>query len=165
VDRGALPPDRTRFPASLGGPPHPPRFPPAAPGTTIDPVLAFLGNLSPLELIVIVGLAVLIFGKNLPQAASKAYLQARKLRNAVDDLRRESGIERELREIERNVREAEWEARRAETKSSLPRTSEATPGTTPGATPAAPPTAPPAEPAPTEAPPAEPTEDEPPRAS
>lgn len=127
-------------------------------------MLAFLGNLSPLELIVIVALAVLIFGKNLPQAASKAYLQARKLRNAVDDLRRESGIERELREIERNVREAEWEARRMETKGSLPRAS----GTTPGAAPAATaPTHPPAEPSaePEPPPPPEPTADEPPRAS
>lgn len=75
-------------------------------------MLAFLTNLGLPELLVILVVAVLIFGKNLPQAASKAYLQARKLRSAVDDLRRDSGIERELRDIERNVREAEWEARR-----------------------------------------------------
>ncbi|HEX6881846.1 MAG TPA: hypothetical protein VF530_00615 [Planctomycetota bacterium] len=122
-------------------------------------MLAFLGNLSPLELVVLVALAVLIFGKNLPQAASKAYLQARKLRNAVDDLRRESGIERELREIERNVREAEWEARRVEAKSSLPRTSE----TPPGSAPAVPAPAPP--PPPPESPPVEPGSDEPPKPS
>ena len=75
-------------------------------------MLAFLGNLGPLEIVVILVLAVLIFGKDLPQAASKAYLQARKLRNAVDDLRRESGIEREIRNIERGIREAEWEAKK-----------------------------------------------------
>jgi Sec-independent protein translocase protein TatA len=75
-------------------------------------MLAFLTNLGLTELLVILVIAVLIFGKDLPQAASKAYMQARKLRNAVDDLRRDSGIERELREIERNVREAEWEARK-----------------------------------------------------
>lgn len=74
-------------------------------------MLAFL-NLGPSELILIAVVAVLAFGKNLPQAASKAYLQVRKLRNAIDDLRRDSGIERELRDIERSVREAEWEARR-----------------------------------------------------
>lgn len=74
-------------------------------------MLAFL-NLGPMELVLIVVVAVLVFGKDLPQAASKAYLQVRKLRNAVDDLRRDSGIERELRDIERSVREAEWEARR-----------------------------------------------------
>ena len=76
-------------------------------------MLAFLSNLGLPELLVILVIAVLIFGKDLPQAASKAYLQVRKLRNAVDDLRRDSGIERELRDIERTVREAEWEARRA----------------------------------------------------
>ena len=100
-------------------------------------MLAFLGNLGPLEIIVILVLAVLIFGKDLPQAASKAYLQARKLRNAVDDLRRDSGIERELRDIERTVREAEWEARRLEAKGALPR------GPAPEVTAAAAPTAPP----------------------
>lgn len=78
-------------------------------------MLAFLTNLGLPELVVIVVIAVLIFGKNLPQAASKAYLQVRKLRNAVDDLRRDSGIEREIRNIERSMREAEWEARKLET--------------------------------------------------
>jgi Sec-independent protein translocase protein TatA len=88
------------------------------PGYPLAVVLAFLGNLGPLEIVVILVIAVLIFGKDLPQAASKVYLQARKLRNAVDDLRRDSGIDRELRDIERSVREAEWEARRA---AALPR--------------------------------------------
>lgn len=74
-------------------------------------MLGFL-NLGVLELVVIAAVAVLVFGKDLPQAASKAYLQIRKLRNAVDDLRRDSGIERELRNIEHTVRAAEWEARR-----------------------------------------------------
>lgn len=76
-------------------------------------MLAFIGNLGFPELVLIALVAVLIFGKDLPQAASKAYVQVRKLRNAVDDLRRESGIDKELRDIERTVREAEWEARRA----------------------------------------------------
>lgn len=78
--------------------------------------LALFGNIGMLEMILILVVAVLVFGKDLPQAASKAYLQARKLRNAVDDLRRESGIDQELRNIERNVREAEWEARRTEAR-------------------------------------------------
>lgn len=83
-------------------------------------MLAFLTNLGLPELLVILVIAVLIFGKDLPQAASKAYMQARKLRNAVDDLRRDSGIERELRDIERNVREAEWEARKQTGVAPLP---------------------------------------------
>src|SRR5262245_5946005 len=77
-------------------------------------MLAFLDNLGWSELLLIALVAGLIFGKNLPQAASKAYLQVRKLRNAVDDLRRDSGIESELRNIERSVREAEWEMRKVE---------------------------------------------------
>jgi Sec-independent protein translocase protein TatA len=67
-------------------------------------------------MVLIAVVAVLVFGKDLPQAASKAYLQVRKLRGAVDDLRRESGIDQEIRNIERTVREAEWEARRTETE-------------------------------------------------
>src|SRR5262245_7934201 len=89
-------------------------------------MLAFL-NIGPPELILIAVVAVLVFGKDLPQAASKAYLHFRKLRSAVDDLRRDSGIDRELRNIERSVREAEWEARRPDppppTPASVPRAS------------------------------------------
>jgi Sec-independent protein translocase protein TatA len=99
-------------------------------------VLAFLDNIGLQEMLLILVVAVLIFGKDLPQAASKAYLQARKLRNAVDDLRRDSGIDREIRDIERTVREAEWEARRAVSKESLPRADRPRPA--PAAIPAAP---------------------------
>jgi Sec-independent protein translocase protein TatA len=60
---------------------------------------------------VILLVAVLIFGNRLPEAASKAYLQFRKLRQSVDDMRRDTGIDRELRNIERSVREATYESR------------------------------------------------------
>jgi Sec-independent protein translocase protein TatA len=76
-------------------------------------MLALLGNIGPFEMVLIAVIAILIFGKDLPQAASRAYYQVRKLRGSLDDLRRESGIDRELRNIERSVREAEWQARRA----------------------------------------------------
>ena len=82
--------------------------------------LALFGNIGMTEMLLILVVAVLIFGKDLPQAASKAYLQVRKLRGAVDDLRRDTGIEREIRNIERTVREAEWEARRTESAGMLP---------------------------------------------
>src|SRR5688572_30587805 len=106
--------------------------------------MALLGNLGGLELVLIAIVAVFVFGKNLPEAASKAYLQRRKLRNAVDDLRRESGIDRELRDIERSVREAEWEARRRDALAppaapQVPRASPAAPAAPqPGAPPPAP---------------------------
>jgi Sec-independent protein translocase protein TatA len=114
-------------------------------------MLAFLGNIGTVEIALILIVAVLIFGKDLPQAASRVYLQVRKLRNAVDDLRRETGIDRELRNIERSVREAEWEARKLE---SLARSDPkpAQPAGPPGASPAVPPApAPPAAVAPGEA--------------
>lgn len=108
-------------------------------------MLAFLSNLGMTELLVIAVIAVLIFGKNLPQAASKAYMQARKLRNAVDDLRRDSGIEREIRNIERNMREAEWEMRKLEnqTRTELGAVTRARPAeASPPSTPEPPPSAP-----------------------
>ena len=74
-------------------------------------MLAFLGNLGPSEIIVIVVVAVLIFGNRLPEAASKAYMQFRKLRQSMDEMRRDTGIDREIRSIERSVREATFEAR------------------------------------------------------
>jgi len=119
-------------------------------------MLAFFENIGFPELTVIALVAVLVFGKNLPQAASKAYLQVRKLRNAVDDLRRESGIEREIRDIERTVREAEWEARRKDVppppasvpRESLPeKASEVRPEVEPASAPA--PATSPSEPPPT----------------
>ena len=108
-------------------------------------MLAFL-NIGMGEFVLIAVIAILIFGKDLPQAASKAYLQVRKLRNAVDDLRRESGIEHELRNIERTVREAEWEVRKVENLArsdpkAAPRTRPPDAGASPPAPPA--PAAPP----------------------
>lgn len=88
-------------------------------------MLAFLSNLGPPEIILIAIVAILVFGKNLPEAAAKAVVQIRKFRSAVDDLKRDSGIEKEIRDIERSVREAEWEARRARPAETLPRVSSA----------------------------------------
>ena len=124
-------------------------------------MLAFLSNIGLTELLVIAVIAVLIFGKDLPQAASKAYLQARKLRNAVDDLRRDSGIEREIRNIERNVREAEWEMRKLEsqTRSELKSVARAAPAEARPASVPAPP------PSPEATPPVEPGAGEPPSGS
>jgi Sec-independent protein translocase protein TatA len=108
----------------------------AAAGPNIEAtVLALLDNLGFTELLVIAVVALLLFGKDLPRAASKAYLEFRKLRNKLDDLRRDSGIERELRDIERSVREAEWEARRRERLPASPAAAAPTPASgTPGST-------------------------------
>ncbi len=113
---------------------------------------AILGNLGPGEIVLILIIAVLIFGDRLPEAASKAYLQFRKLRQSVDDLRRESGIDRELHRIERSVREAAWEARvdpelRAPLEPRAPRAALSPPASRP-AEPPAPPAPEPASPPP-----------------
>lgn len=104
-------------------------------------MLAFLGNLGPSEIVVIVVVAVLIFGNRLPEAASKAYLQFRKLRQSMDEMRRDTGIDRELRNIERTVREATYEARIE------PPPGQRAPRTPPPVAPSAPPPAPASEPA------------------
>jgi Sec-independent protein translocase protein TatA len=66
-----------------------------------------LFGLSPTELFVIALVAVLVFGGRLPQVAGEAAATVQKLRRALTDLRRESGIDQELqnarREIEQNV--------------------------------------------------------------
>lgn len=98
-------------------------------------MLAFLSNLGPVEIVVVAIVAILVFGKNLPDAAAKAFVQLRKFRTAVDDLKRDTGIEKEIRDIQRSVREAEWEARRPIPPATLPHRTFATPA------PAAPPTA------------------------
>lgn len=54
--------------------------------------------------------AVIVFGKSLPQVAAKGYMQLRRLRRSMEELRRESGIDREMRTIEREMRDAEREA-------------------------------------------------------
>jgi len=66
-------------------------------------VLAFFGNLAPSELLVLAVIAVLVFGKRLPEVAGRGYTQVRRWRHSLDQLRRETGIDRELRNIEREV--------------------------------------------------------------
>lgn len=73
-------------------------------------MLAFIGNLSPLEIVVVAVLAILIFGKRLPEVAGRAMYQLRRMRQSMEDLRRETGIDSEFRSIQRNVQRAAWEA-------------------------------------------------------
>jgi Sec-independent protein translocase protein TatA len=84
-------------------------------------VLSLIGNIAPMEVLLIAILAVIVFGKRLPSVAGQVYAQFRRARGTLDRLRRESGIEQELRDIERSVREAEWRKNLAE-PSHLPAT-------------------------------------------
>ena len=73
-------------------------------------MLAFIGNLAPLEIVVIAVIAILVFGKRLPEVAGRFLYHIRRLRQSMYDLRRESGIDQEIRNVERSVRQAAWEA-------------------------------------------------------
>jgi Sec-independent protein translocase protein TatA len=63
-------------------------------------VIALIGNLSATEILVVGIVAVLIFGKRLPEVASQTYSQIRKLREGMDQFRRDTGIDRELSSIQ-----------------------------------------------------------------
>jgi len=73
-------------------------------------VLAFFGNLAPMEMLLLAVVAVLVFGKRLPEVAGRGFTQLRRWRQSLDQLRRDSGIDRELHNIERSVRDASRQA-------------------------------------------------------
>lgn len=74
---------------------------------------AFLSSLSVGEVLAIAILAVVIFGKDLPSVLTEVARHIAKLRRAVTDLKRETGIDQELRDMKRSFREASWEVDRA----------------------------------------------------
>ena len=75
-------------------------------------MLAFIGNLSFLEMGVILVIAVLVFGRRLPEVAGQAAAQLHRARRALSDLRRESGIDEELRKARRTLSSADLSMRR-----------------------------------------------------
>lgn len=62
---------------------------------------AFITNINPTELMLIAIVAILIFGRRLPEVAGQAAGHVQRARRALNDLKRESGIEDELREVRR----------------------------------------------------------------
>jgi len=60
--------------------------------------MAFL-NLGFSEVVLIAIVAILVFGKRLPEVATQTFKQVAKVRRGLDDLRRETGIDRELHEV------------------------------------------------------------------
>jgi len=83
-------------------------------------MLAFFGNLDPAELVVVVIVAILVFGRELPTVALRGFAQLRKLRRSLEDLRRETGIDRELRNIERELHQASFDASRKKPRLAAP---------------------------------------------
>lgn len=57
-------------------------------------------------------IAVLIFGRRLPEVAGQAMSHVARFRRTLDDLRRETGIDREFRDMRRQFDDASREATR-----------------------------------------------------
>ncbi len=74
-------------------------------------MLGFIYNLSIGEFVVVGVLAVLIFGGRLPEVAARVFHHVRRFRRGLEDLRRETGIDREIQKIEFELREADRQAR------------------------------------------------------
>ena len=68
-------------------------------------MLAIL-NLGPYEIFVIVVVAILVFGRNLPTVAVQAASTMQKMKRSLADLRRETGIDEEFRRARRELEEA-----------------------------------------------------------
>ena len=73
--------------------------------------LALIGNLSLMETVVVAVIAILVFGKRLPEVAVRAVRWMQGLRRSLDDLRRETGLDAELRSVERSIESVAREAR------------------------------------------------------
>jgi Sec-independent protein translocase protein TatA len=78
-------------------------------------VIALLGNLSFSEVLVILVIALLVFGKRLPEVAVRASSQFVKAKRTLNEMWRQTGLEEELRRVRRDI---ESEQRRIE--ASLP---------------------------------------------
>ncbi len=73
--------------------------------------LALLGNLGLGETVLVVLLAVLVFGRRLPEVVVQGVRTLHKVKRSLEDLRRETGVDAELREVRRTLEQVEREAR------------------------------------------------------
>ncbi len=69
-------------------------------------MLGLLFNLSLGELVAIGVVALLVFGSKLPEVAAQLAVQVQRARRTLQDLRRETGIDREMWEVRRRFDEA-----------------------------------------------------------
>ena len=65
-----------------------------------------LFNLSTGELVIIAVVAVLVFGRRLPEVAGQAAGMVQRMRRSLEDLRRDTGIDREIQNARRTMDEA-----------------------------------------------------------
>ncbi|MDP6538019.1 MAG: hypothetical protein QF903_03690 [Planctomycetota bacterium] len=81
--------------------------------------LAFFGDIAAVEVILVAAVAVMVFGKDLPQVAAKAFVGVQKLRRSVSQVWRESGMNEEIRKLQRELDQAKRDLHRE-----LPRSEE-----------------------------------------
>lgn len=74
-------------------------------------MIAFINNLSFGETLVIGVLAILFFGRRLPEVAAQAGAKLQDLKRSMNDLRRDIGLDEQLREAQERMRVLEREAR------------------------------------------------------
>jgi Sec-independent protein translocase protein TatA len=72
-------------------------------------VIAFIGNLSFLEMALIATVAIMVFGRNLPRVAAQAYTRFQEARRALTTVWRESGIGEEIRQVQRELEHTKTE--------------------------------------------------------
>jgi len=70
-------------------------------------MIALIGNVNWMELMLIAVIAVIVFGRDLPRVAAKAFIQLQKLRRGVQQVWRETGISQEMRNLSRELEEGE----------------------------------------------------------
>jgi len=69
-------------------------------------VPALIDNLGGLELLLVFGAALLVFGRRLPEVAGQAGRQLVKVRRSLDAAWRDTGMEKELRDVKRDLESA-----------------------------------------------------------
>jgi len=66
-------------------------------------VLAIFGDFAFTELLLVAAVALMVFGKRLPEVAVRAAAHLTRLRRSLTEMWREAGIEEELRKVRRDV--------------------------------------------------------------
>ena len=74
-------------------------------------MIAVIFNAGWWELLIVALIAVMVFGRDLPQVAAKAFIQLQKLRRGVQQVWRETGISEEMRKLSRQMEENERKLR------------------------------------------------------
>ncbi len=77
-------------------------------------MLALIGNINLLELGVVLVVALMIFGRNLPEVAMRGAAHLMRLRKTVAKMWREAGLEDELRRVRRDIEREARELKKIE---------------------------------------------------